>query len=127
MTGCGQSAGRTEDQESSPDPENTASADQQEEAAEDTAGSEELPAAREYGDALSVGRRPWIYGNRGCGHTSKFIGAVIDLPGVAGLNTAEHLRFLYPGCGLFWCSDMDLALVVYFGSKEWDGLCSIIK
>lgn len=39
MTGCGQSSARTEDQESSPDSENTASAGQKEEAADDTAES----------------------------------------------------------------------------------------
>ncbi len=47
MAGCGQSAGRTEEQESSPDLENTASAGRQAEATDDTAGSEELPSAAE--------------------------------------------------------------------------------
>ncbi len=47
MAGCGQSADRTEAQKSSPDSENTASAGHQEEAADDTAGSEELPPAAE--------------------------------------------------------------------------------
>lgn len=37
-------------------------------------------------------------------------GAVIFLPGVDGLNAAEHLRALYPGCGLLWCSDLDFSL-----------------
>ncbi len=40
-------------------------------------------------------------------------GAVIDLPGVAGLDAAEHLRSLCPGCGLFWCSDLDFSLQAY--------------
>jgi len=34
-------------------------------------------------------------------------GAVIDLSGVAGLNAVGYLRSLYPGCGLFWCSDLE--------------------
>lgn len=37
-------------------------------------------------------------------------GAVVLLPGVDGLNAAEHLRALYPGCGLLWCSDLDFSL-----------------
>ena len=37
-------------------------------------------------------------------------GAVIFLPGVDGLNAAEHLRALYPGCGLLWCSDLDFSI-----------------
>ena len=32
------------------------------------------------------------------------------LPGVSGLNTAEHLRSLHPGCGIIWCSDLDFSL-----------------
>ena len=36
--------------------------------------------------------------------------AVIALPGVAGLNAAEHLRALYPNCRVIWCSDLDFSL-----------------
>ena len=32
---------------------------------------------------------------------------LLALPGVSGLNAAEHLRSLYPGCGVIWCSDLD--------------------
>ena len=32
------------------------------------------------------------------------------LPGVSGLNAAEHLRSLYPKCGIIWCSDLDFSL-----------------
>ena len=32
------------------------------------------------------------------------------LPGVSGLNAAEHLRSLHPGCGIIWCSDLDFSL-----------------
>lgn len=35
---------------------------------------------------------------------------VIALPGVAGLNAAEHLRSLRPDCGIIWCSDLDFSL-----------------
>ena len=34
----------------------------------------------------------------------------LTLPGVAGLNAAEHLRSLYSGCGIIWCSDLDFSL-----------------
>lgn len=34
----------------------------------------------------------------------------LALPGVAGLNAAEHLRSLYPKCGFIWCSDLDFSL-----------------
>ena len=34
----------------------------------------------------------------------------LALRGVAGLNAAEHLRSLYPRCGLVWCSDLDFSL-----------------
>ena len=34
----------------------------------------------------------------------------LALPGVAGLNAAEHLRSLYPKCGIIWCSDLDFSL-----------------
>lgn len=47
MAGCGQSAGRTEGQESSPDSENAISLGQTEQAADDTEGSEEMPSAAE--------------------------------------------------------------------------------
>ncbi len=36
--------------------------------------------------------------------------AVIALSGVAGLNAVEHLRSLYPDCGIIWCSDLDFSL-----------------
>ena len=35
---------------------------------------------------------------------------LLALPGVSGLNAAEHLRSLYPGCGVIWCSDLDFSL-----------------
>lgn len=35
---------------------------------------------------------------------------VPSLHGVAGLNAAEHLRSLYPRCGIIWCSDLDFSL-----------------
>ena len=34
----------------------------------------------------------------------------LALPGVSGLNAAEHLRSLYPKCGIIWCSDLDFLL-----------------
>ena len=34
----------------------------------------------------------------------------LSLPGVDGLNAAEHLRSLYPRCGIVWCSDLDFSL-----------------
>ena len=34
----------------------------------------------------------------------------LELPGVSGLNAAEHLRSLYPKCGIIWCSDLDFSL-----------------
>ena len=34
----------------------------------------------------------------------------LALPGVSGLNAAEHLRSLYPKCGIIWCSDLDFSL-----------------
>ncbi len=34
----------------------------------------------------------------------------LALPGVAGLNAAEHLRSLYPKCGIIWCSDLNFSL-----------------
>jgi len=36
--------------------------------------------------------------------------AMIALPGVAGLNAAEHLRALCPACRIIWCSDLDFSL-----------------
>lgn len=36
--------------------------------------------------------------------------AVIALPGVDGLNAAEHLRALCPTCKIIWCSDLDFSL-----------------
>ena len=35
---------------------------------------------------------------------------MIALPGVAGLNAAEHLRALCPACRIIWCSDLDFSL-----------------
>ncbi len=35
---------------------------------------------------------------------------LLALPGVSGLNAAEHLRSLYPRCGVIWCSDLDFSL-----------------
>lgn len=35
---------------------------------------------------------------------------IFALPGVDGLNAAEHLRSLLPTCGLIWCSDLDFSL-----------------
>lgn len=35
---------------------------------------------------------------------------LLVLPGVDGLNAAEHLRSLFPGCGLIWGSDLDFSL-----------------
>ena len=34
----------------------------------------------------------------------------LSLPGVDWLNAAEHLRSLYPRCGIIWCSDLDFSL-----------------
>lgn len=36
--------------------------------------------------------------------------AVIALPGVDGLNAAEHLRALLPQTRIIWCSDLDFSL-----------------
>ena len=36
--------------------------------------------------------------------------AIIALPGVNGLNAAEHLRSLCPTCRIIWCSDLDFSL-----------------
>ena len=46
------------------------------------------------------------------GRTRKTIPAVVflTLPGMSGLNAAEHLRSLYPKCGIIWCSDLDFSL-----------------
>ena len=35
---------------------------------------------------------------------------LLALSGVSGLNVAEHLRSLYPKCGIIWCSDFDFSL-----------------
>ena len=35
---------------------------------------------------------------------------LLVLPGVDGLNAAEHLRSLFPGCGIIWCSNLDFSL-----------------
>ena len=46
------------------------------------------------------------------GRARKTVPAVVflALPGVSGLNAAEHLRSLYPKCGIIWCSDLDFSL-----------------
>mgnify|MGYP004628608317 CR=1 FL=1 len=36
--------------------------------------------------------------------------AVIALPGVDGLNAAEHLRALHPETRIIWCSELDFSL-----------------
>ncbi len=38
---------------------------------------------------------------------------ILALPGVSGLNAAEHLRSLAPDCGLIWLSDLDFSLHAY--------------
>ena len=38
------------------------------------------------------------------------VNAVIALPGVDGLNAAEHLRALLPETRIIWCSDLDFSL-----------------
>ncbi len=38
---------------------------------------------------------------------------MVALPGVAGLNTVEHLRQLCPHCSVIWCSDLDFSLQAY--------------
>lgn len=30
---------------------------------------------------------------------------LLVLPGVDGLNATEHLRSLFPGCGIIWCKE----------------------
>ena len=35
---------------------------------------------------------------------------LLVLPGVDGLNAAEHLHSLFPVCGIIWCSDLDFSL-----------------
>ena len=59
---------------------------------------------------------------------------LLVLPGVDGLNATEHLRSLFPGCGIIWCSNLDFSLhafrlrVEYFfmepveEQKLWEGL-----
>ena len=46
------------------------------------------------------------------GRARKTVPAVVflALPGVSGLNAAEHLRSLYPKCGIIWCSNLDFSL-----------------
>ena len=39
--------------------------------------------------------------------------ALISLCRVAGLSVVEHLRTLYPNCGIIWCSDLDFSLHVF--------------
>ncbi len=38
---------------------------------------------------------------------------ILALPGVAGLNAAEHLRSLWPECRVIWFSDLDFSLQAY--------------
>ena len=38
---------------------------------------------------------------------------LLALSGVSGLNVAEHLRSLYPKCGIIWCSDLDFSLYAF--------------
>ena len=38
---------------------------------------------------------------------------LLALSGVSGLNVAEHIRSLYPKCGIIWCSDLDLSLPAF--------------
>ena len=45
--------------------------------------------------------------------TVKPTSVVLALSGVAGLNAAEHLRFLCPNCGVIWCSDLDFSLQAF--------------
>ena len=35
---------------------------------------------------------------------------LLVLPGIDGLNAAEHLPSLFPGCGIIWCSNLDFSL-----------------
>ncbi len=46
-------------------------------------------------------------------------GAIVMLPGVAGLNAAEHIRSLLPNCGLIWCSDLDFSLHAFRMRAEY--------
>lgn len=43
----------------------------------------------------------------------------LALHGVAGLNAAEHLRSLYPRCGIIWCSDLDFSLHAFWLRVEY--------
>ena len=38
---------------------------------------------------------------------------LLVLPEVSGLNNVVHLRSLYPGCGIIWCSDLDFSLQAF--------------
>ena len=46
-------------------------------------------------------------------------GVVVALPGVAGINTMEHLRKLCPCCAVIWCSDLDFSLQAYRLNVEY--------
>lgn len=48
-----------------------------------------------------------------CLQETTITSVIIALPGVAGLNAAEHLRSLHPDCGLIWCSDLDFSLQAF--------------
>jgi len=61
MVGCGQSAGRTENQENSSDSENVAFANQQEAVADDTAGSGELTSVAGNTNIDEEGDSPVVY------------------------------------------------------------------
>ncbi len=45
--------------------------------------------------------------------SSKPSSVILALPGVLGLNVAEHLRSLLPDCGFIWLSDLDFSLHAY--------------
>lgn len=40
-------------------------------------------------------------------------GVIVEISGVSGLNTVEHLRSLCPECRLIWCSDLDFSQQAY--------------
>lgn len=40
-------------------------------------------------------------------------GILLVMDGIAGLNTAEHLRHLGPDCTMIWCCDLDFSLQAY--------------
>lgn len=54
-------------------------------------------------------------------------GAVVALPGVAGLNAVEHLRSLLPTCRIIWCSDLDFSLQAFRLRVEYFILAPVTK